>query len=286
MKVESVPVKSVLTRTSGYLRDVCSHSLQPYRGCSYGRSLCGVACYVQHNGWVTKGRPWGGFLEARVNAAERYRATAAAERRWAHRRGAAFSIFLSSSTDPFVPQERRLGVTAAVLAAMVEEPPDELIVQTHSHRVLDALPVLVELAPRTRLRVHLSIETDREELPGLPPHACAVARRVEAAGRLREAGLRTVVTVSPLLPLADPRAFFTTLGRVADAVVVDHFIGGDGTADGSRTRRTALPAALEALHPGASELAYRDEVVALARELLPGRVGVGPDGFAGRLLPA
>jgi len=47
--VSEVEVGRILTRASGYLRDVCSHSLQPYRGCSFGRSLCGVGCYVRHN---------------------------------------------------------------------------------------------------------------------------------------------------------------------------------------------------------------------------------------------
>jgi hypothetical protein len=111
-----------------------------------------------------------------------------------------------------------------------------------------------------------------------------VERRLAAAAALREDGLRTVITVSPLLPIRDPRGFFARIERVADAVVIDHFIGGDGTPDGSRTQRTALPAAMEAVLPGSSRLAYRDEVVARACEAMPGRVGVGRDGFAGRLL--
>jgi len=73
VKVERVEVRNVLTRASGYLDGVCSHSLQPYRGCSFGRSLCGVACYVRHNPWVTAGRAWGEFLEVRSNAAGSYR---------------------------------------------------------------------------------------------------------------------------------------------------------------------------------------------------------------------
>ncbi len=40
---------------------------------------------------------------------------------------------------------------------------------------------------------------------------------------------------------------------------------------------------MEQIEPGTSQLAYRDRMIALARTLLPGRVGVGADGFAGRL---
>jgi hypothetical protein len=41
---------------------------------------------------------------------------------------------------------------------------------------------------------------------------------------------------------------------------------------------------MEAARPGSSGLAYRDEIVAIARRALPGRVGVGAEGFAGRWL--
>jgi DNA repair photolyase len=180
-----------------------------------------------------------------------------------------------------VPQERGLGVTRRVLEAMCDEAPDELVVQTHTHRVTECLDLYPRLAAACRLRFHLSIESDRDRLPGLPPPASSVACRLEAAAALRGAGLRVVVTVSPLLPIADPERFFALLSTLADAVVIDHFVGGDGTPDGSRTRRTELPAAMEALHPGSSALAYRDEIVAIARRALPGRVGVGAEGFAG-----
>ena len=142
----------------------------------------------------------------------------------------------------------------------------------------------MDLAQRCDLRVHLSIESDRDSLPGLPPPAASVERRLAAAATLRDAGLRTVVTVSPLLPIRDPRRFFGRLAELADAVVIDHFIGGDGSPDGARTARTALPVAMEAVHPGSTRLAYRDEMVAIARQVMPGRVGVSRDGFAGRYL--
>jgi DNA repair photolyase len=282
MDLERVSIGKVLTRTSGYLETVTSHSLQPYRGCPLGQSLCGVGCYVQHSRHLVRGRQWGSFLEVRENAADSYRRHVDAERRWAHRHRGRFSIFLSSATEPFPPQERRFGITRSVLEAMVESPPDLLVLQSHSHRLAEPLELLLRLAERTELRCHLSIETDRERLPGLPPHGSPVARRFEAAARLKAAGLCTVVTVSPLLPIAEPDAFFARIAEVADAVVLDHFIGGDGSATGSRTRRTPLPAAMEAIEPGSTELDYRHRMAAVAERHLPGRVGTGIDGFAGR----
>jgi DNA repair photolyase len=284
MHVTEARVRGILTRSSGFLRTVCSHSLQPWRGCSFGQALCGVGCYAQHNRWLARGETWGSFLEARVNAAEAYLAEHAAEARWARRARDGFVIFMSSSTDPFVPQEERLGITASVLAAMLERPPDGLIVQTHTDRVLRARDALIALARRCELRVHISIESDRDRLPGLPPPTCSVDARLAAAAALRAAGLRVVITVAPLLPIARPKEFFARLGQVADAVVIDHFIEGDGTPDGGRTQTTALPAAMRKVDPSSTDLAYRERMVAVARRVLPGRVGVSVDGFAGRLL--
>lgn len=283
MTVTETTIDNILTRTTGFLRTVTSHSLQPYRGCSYGNSLCGVGCYVQHNRHLLRGRGWGSFLEVRTNAAESYLAHCERERNWAHRRGESFSIFCSSSTDPFVPQEVRYGVTGRLLEAMARQPPDELIVQTHSPLVTREVERLSRLAERCRVRVHVSIETDRESLPGLPPPAAPVEKRLSACGALREAGLFTVVTVAPLLPIADPERFFARIGAVADAVVLDHFIGGDGSADGSRTRQTGLPAAMFQTEPQSLRLEYRESMVEVARRHVA-RVGVHVDGFAGRWL--
>jgi DNA repair photolyase len=279
-------VRSILTRSSGYLKTVCSHSLQPYRGCTFGNSLCGVGCYVRHNPFVTRGAEWGSFLEVRKNAACVYRSQCDRERRWARGARGQFSVFMSSATDPFLPHEKRYGITRAVLRAMSDDPPDELIIQTHSHLAARYLEILRELSLHCSLRVHISIESDRDRLPGLPPPASSVARRFEAAAQFRDAGIQVVITVAPLLPIASPDAFFERVSTCADSVVIDHYIGGDGTPDGARTRRTPLPEAMAAVEPACLEIRYRDAMVAAAMKWMPGRVGVGIDGFAGRLLAA
>jgi hypothetical protein len=250
---------------------------------------------------LLRGRSWGRFLEVRTNAAQSYLDNYDAETAWARRcaggdgpqsqiigkpgpAGGPFSIFCSSATDPFVPQEFRYGITRSVLEAMLRRPPDRLILQTHSHRVAEYAPLLRDLAGQCDVRVHVSIETDRERIPGLAPPASSVESRFGTCARLRDAGLWTVVTVSPLLPIEDPERFFARIAQVADAVVLDHFIGGDGSADGGRTRLTPLPSAMRQLAPGSTELAYRDRMAAVARSYLPGRVGINVDGFAGRYL--
>jgi DNA repair photolyase len=189
---------------------------------------------------------------------------------------------MSSSTEPFQPAERKYRVTQSVLEAMVDRPPDGLIVQTHSHTVTEYLKLYRELARRMELRFHVSIESDVDRLPGLPSSGSTVEKRVEACRQLRAAGLSTVVTVSPLLPIRDPEGFFARLSAVADAIVLDHFIDGDGSANGSRTMRTRLPAAMAEVDASSVTLEYRDRMVELARRYFPGRVGVNIDGFAGK----
>jgi DNA repair photolyase len=275
--------RSILTRTSGYLTTVASHSLQPYRGCSFGQSLCGVGCYVQHNRFLTGSAPWGSFVVAKTNAAALYRADNERERRWARARHGEFSIFMSSATDPFLPHEKTFGVSRSVLQEMAHAPPDLLILQTHTHLIMDCVDLITQLASRCRLRVHISVESDRERFAGFPAHASSVEKRLCAAQKLKKLGVRTVITVAPLLPICEPEKFFQRLSEVADAVVLDHFIGGDGSKNGTRTKKTMLPTLMASIDPTSPSLLYLERMVEIANRFLPGRVGVGIDGFAGRL---
>ena len=146
MEVTEIYCASILTRVGGYLKQVCSHSLNPYIGCGFGRSACGVGCYVRHNAWLTKGRDWGTFIEVKMNAPEVYLKTHDAEQRWAHRREQPFAVFFSSSTEPWQPVEQQYRITRRLLAAMLTHPPDELILQTHATALLDDLPRIADLS--------------------------------------------------------------------------------------------------------------------------------------------
>ncbi len=280
MEVTEVQCKSILTRVSGYLKQVCSHSLNPYVGCGFGRSACGVGCYVRHNAWLTKGRDWGSFVEVKTNAPEVYLKTYEAEQRWAHRRGQAFAIFFSSSTEPWQPVEKQYRITRRLLETMVTHPPDELILQTHATAMLDDLDLVAALSQQCRLRVHVSIEGDVERLPGMPPPPAKIKDRIELVRQLSSAGVFAVACLSPLYPMQNPAAFFEQLaGAGAAAVVIDHFIEGDGTREGSRTWKTDLPRSMAAIDPESTRLEYRDRIAAIAQNYLP--VGISASGFAG-----
>ena len=62
-------------------------------------------------------------------------------------------------------------------------------------------------------------------------------------------------------------------------MIIDHFIEGDGTAEGSRTLKTRLPSAMKQVQEDSIQLPYRNQIVNIARNYLP--VGVSAQGFAG-----
>jgi hypothetical protein len=52
----------------------------------------------------------------------------------------------------------------------------------------------------------------------------------------------------------------------------------------SHSLRTRLPIAMAAVEPASITLEYREQMVAIAKRYLPGRVGVNIEGGAGRML--
>ena len=280
MTVDEIHCKSILTRTSGYLQAVSSHSLNPYVGCGFGRSACGEGCYVRFNQWLMRGREWGRFVDVKINAADIYLRTVKKEKNWARKEGGVFSVFFSSSTDPWQPVEREYRVTRQLLEAMHKAPPDQLILQTHSARLLDDLERIQTLSKICDLRVHISIEGDRDRLAGLPPPPCTLEERLAVLKELSDRKIPAVACLSPLYPMKAPDAFFLRLSQIGiTAVVIDHFIYGDGTKDGSRTLKTKLPQAMVEAEPDSVHLDYRDAIARIAEKYLP--VGISSSGFAG-----
>ena len=210
MQTKLVQNKSILTRTTGYLKNVSSHSLNPYSGCGFGNSSCGQSCYVRFNSWINQGRQWGTFVEVKENGADLYSKTASREKAWPKKQSQPFSIFMSSSTDPWQPAEKKYRITRKVLQAMRVIAPDELILQTHSSAILEDIDLIKKISRNCKLRVHISIEGDSEVLPGLPLPPSSVADRINTIQQISSRGIFTVACLSPLYPLDDADQFFTT----------------------------------------------------------------------------
>jgi hypothetical protein len=179
---------------------------------------------------------------------------------------------MSSSTDPYIPQEKTLRLTRALLEEMVDRPPDVLVIQSHHTLIERDIELIADLSTRREVWVSLTVETDMDHVPGLPPHASPPSRRLATLASFRSRGIPTQATISPLLPLADPLMFAHHLDAVCDRVILDHYLIGDGSPGGWRTRRTGFPERLAAAGFGEwNDLAKLDEV----RDLLAGVLGVG-----------
>lgn len=282
MQTQDITVKSILNPTGGFLGGGFTHTINVYRGCPLGNSLCGLYCYAQWNPYHTQGRHWGDFLDIKKEVVELYQRDYDRVKRPVRGEPKPLRVYMSSVTEPYPPQERMARRTRLLLEAMLARPPDTLVIQSHTPLMLDDLALLQALRTRCRLQLNITVETDLEVLPAaFPRHAYSPASRIDALAQLRAAGLPTVATVSPLLPLADVRSFAEALERAADRVILDHYLLGDGSPGGLRTKRTPLPMLLSS--SGWETWTTLDrfhEIVATFRARFgPERVGVSQEGF-------
>jgi DNA repair photolyase len=271
---------SILTPTSGFLKAGYTHTINVYQGCAFAGSLCGTFCYAQHNRWITKGRTWA-LYGVKRHVRESYQRDYDRIKRPKRGEPKPLKIYMSSSTDPYLPQESTLRVTRSLLDEMQQRPPDVLVVQSHHTLVERDIDLIADLASRFELWISLTVETDMDRLPGFPPQVSSPAHRLETLKRFRACGILTQATVSPLLPLAEPEAFAHRLDTACDRVIIDHYLIGDGSPNGWRTKRTTFAERLEEAGFGAwNSLTKLWEI----RDLLAGvlgeeRVLVGCDGF-------
>lgn len=233
---EPRPAASALTQTGGFLSGF-THTLQPYIGCAFGCAYCYVQGLMVHR-FHKPALPWGGYVHPRTGIAERLRRELA-------RMDAAgtlgdVAIFMSSATDPYQGAERRWRLTRACLDVLLAYPPGLLVVQTRSPLVEDDFARLRELGPRCWLS--MTVETDRDDVrQALTPRCPALAQRWRTVEAAKQAGLQVQIAVSPCLPYSDPETFGERLAALADRVVVDSYVSGDGQG-GLRTAATATPA--------------------------------------------
>ena len=283
MHIQDITARSILNPTGGFLSPGFTHTINVYRGCALGNTLCGLFCYAQWNPYHTQGRTWGTFLDAKTGVVEAYQAQYDRLKGSRRRPPTPLRIFMSSVTEPYPPQERTTRRTRGLLEAMIDRPPDLLVIQSHTPLMTEDITLLVQLHHRCRLHLHITVETDIPILPPpFPKQAYSPASRIAALRTLKDAGLSTVATVSPLLPLADSRTFAQTLNDACHRVVLDHYVLGDGSSEGQRTNKTLLPALLERTGFGEwRSLGKFYDVVKIFREVFGQEdlVGISQAGF-------
>lgn len=166
-----------------------------YRGCTHGCKYC-YAPSLTHDE-----RTWGRYADAKVNA------PAVLERELRGLR--TDEVFLSSASDPYQPVEARYKLTRQCLGVLHRHG-FPVSILTRSPLVLRDLDILKKLE---RVRVGMSITTVpiRQFEPGVPP----LRRRIDTLKKLAASGIRTWVSLAPVIPglmMVDLDRLFSDLG--------------------------------------------------------------------------
>ncbi|GER85492.1 hypothetical protein KTAU_41270 [Thermogemmatispora aurantia] len=281
MHVSSVEASGILTpQHGGFLAAPpypFTHALSAYTGCAYGQTACGQYCYARFlPNWKTAGLgvPWGLAVQVKINAPLLLEQTLG---RMSPERRRGLRIFMSTTTDPYQPLERRYQVTRRCLEVFASYPDlDLLVVQTRSPLAERDLDLLHQI-PYAWLSV--TIETDDmaylRQLGGGP----ALERRWQLIRQASRLGVKTQITISPCLRFTDVETFGGQLLESGARRLVVDTVEGDG-AGGERTARTPFAH----LEPAWQNTRPAHALYAYLRLHGPSRglaVGWGASGFCG-----
>lgn len=177
--IRETAVKSVITKSN---LPVCEYSVNPYVGCTHGCRYCYASFMKRFTGHQ---EPWGNFLEVKmwpeIRNPEKY---------------AGRELFISSVTDPYLPQEEQYGRTHALLEQL-KGSGARISISTKSDLILRDLD-LIRTFPQAR--VSWSINTLDESFREDMGNAVSIERRLAAMEIFHRAGIRTTCFVSPIFP--------------------------------------------------------------------------------------
>jgi len=139
-------------------------------------------------------------------------------------------VVIGTATDPYQPAERRFHLTRGVLEVLAAQSNLHVTIITKSPLVTRDVDVLVRIAGRSSISVHVSLITvDRELARRLEPRAPTPEARLRAIARLRAHGIDVAVNVMPVLP------------GITDApAMIEELVGAVARANASRLGACAL----------------------------------------------
>jgi len=193
-------------------RGILSHSgiggmdyaVNPYLGCGHACAYC-YARFMTRFGHA--GAEWGSFVDVKVNALDRLREEAPRKRRG--------RVLLSSVTDAYQPLERKYRLTRGALG-ILSEYGYSIDILTKSDLVLRDLDLLTKMDD---VEVGLTITSlDDGVRRAFEPGASTVQARLDALGKLSDAGLPTYAFIGPLLPYLSDENLDGLLDLLADRV--------------------------------------------------------------------
>lgn len=168
-------------------------TINAYRGCGHACVYCFARPTHEYLG-LNVAEDFERRIVVKVNAVERLEA----ELRSAKWKGD--HIAMGTNTDPYQKAEAKYHLTRGIVEVLGRHA-NPFSILTKSTLVLRDLDVLRRAAERTDVRMAFSIGTLDKEVwrltePGTPPPD----KRVEAVGRLNDAGIPCSVLIAPVLP--------------------------------------------------------------------------------------
>jgi DNA repair photolyase len=217
--------RSVLNRTDSKRMPWMTWTINPYRGCEFGCRYCYARYtheFIHPEKAAGRGEPGAGSDAFELFEREIYIKQHAA---WLLRQELGQVrpgeyIGLGTATDPYQPVERTAKVTRSLLEVLAERKGLTLGIVTKSTLIERDVDLLVRIAERNRLSLHLTITTPDARLARiLEPRAPRPDLRFQTVERLRAAGLRVGILCSPLMPgITDtPRALEAMARRAKKA---------------------------------------------------------------------
>lgn len=196
MKIAEVEVKDYVTKSN---LPFCDYVINPYVGCPHGCRYCYASFMKRFSGHE---EPWGEFLDVKRCA-----------KPLGKKRLTGKAVFLASVTDPYNPYEKRFEVTRSILEQLAEID-CRLYISTKSSLILRDLDLL---KCQHDVIVDLSINTLDDAFRRDMDRAASIPERLRALSELHEAGIRTVLFMSPIFPgITDWRAIVEATRGVAD----------------------------------------------------------------------
>ncbi len=185
---EITAASMLVPQKSGSLAGAYDFSLNPYAGCAFSCSYCYVPKFP--NGKHSPNE-WGQWIEIKTNAPQliqKERLKVFGSR-----------IFFGSATDPYQYIELKYRLTRRCLEQLLKYQPKKITLHTRSHLVLEDTELIKSFG--ASLSVGISITTDNEKIAReFEPSAPSIARRLELLQQLHKNGIRTHVSMAPLLP--------------------------------------------------------------------------------------
>jgi DNA repair photolyase len=243
IEFKTLEVRSILNKSVSKRQLSLAYSINPYRGCEFGCKYC-YARYTHEfmapkaAALTRKRSDADSASEGKVAVGMDLRDPLAFERVIFLKQNAAWlleqelkkidpalEIALGTATDPYQPIERKARITRSLLEVFARKSGYRLGIVTKSTLIERDIDLLVEIARRNTLVVHVTITTPDAKLARLlEPRAPRPDLRFQAVKKMREAGIVAGVFGSPLLPgITDTQEALDGMARRAAAAGASFF---------------------------------------------------------------